>query len=164
MDKVTPALTHLDDEAQPTMVDVSGKLATTRTATAEARITFPADAWEHLVANGFTTKKGAIKTVAIVAGTQAVKRTADWIPFCHPLPIDSCKFEIQPIQADRSLHITCTVKTAHRTGVEMEALTGATAAALTLYDMTKALSHAIVIEKVQLLAKSGGKRDFSVEV
>lgn len=160
MDDVKPKLTHLDDEAQPTMVDVSDKAVTSRSATAEATIRFPAEVWEELSRNDFTTKKGPINTVAIVAGTQAVKRTADWIPFCHPLPIDSCKFEIKPVEAGCALHITCTVKTTHRTGVEMEALTGASAAALTLYDMTKALSHEICIEHTRLLAKSGGKRDF----
>lgn len=158
----THRLTHLDDNAQPTMVDVSDKAITARSATAQSLIRFPVDAWEHLEANGFTTKKGSIKTVAIVAGTQAVKRTADWIPFCHPLPIDSCKFQIEHIPEAHTLQIQCTVKTTHRTGVEMEALTGVTAAALTLYDMTKALSHEICITQTRLLQKTGGKSDFKL--
>jgi cyclic pyranopterin phosphate synthase len=156
-----PSLTHLDDQDQPRMVDVSQKMVTARSATAHGRVVFPSEAWTHLSENGFTTKKGSIITVAIVAGTQAVKRTADWIPFCHPLPIDGCQIEIKPLAEERTLEVICTVKTTHRTGVEMEALTGVSAAALTIYDMTKALSHEIIIKDVQLFAKSGGKRDYS---
>ena len=92
------------------------------------------------------------------AGTMAVKKTHELIPFCHPLPIDGCRFSIDWHDA-RTLRIECTVGTTHRTGVEMEALTGATVAALTVYDMCKALSHAIVIGPAKLLGKRGGKRD-----
>jgi molybdenum cofactor biosynthesis protein MoaC len=95
---------------------------------------------------------------AIIAGTLAVKRTHELIPFCHPLPIDGCRFAID-WQDARSLRITCAVRTTHRTGVEMEALTGASVAALVVYDMCKALSHAIVIGPAKLLGKRGGKRD-----
>jgi cyclic pyranopterin phosphate synthase len=95
----------------------------------------------------------------VIAAVQAVKRTHELIPFCHPLPIDHCELDIVQ-RASGVIVIRCTVRTTHRTGVEMEALTGATVAALTVYDMCKALSHDIVIEQVRLLAKRGGKRDF----
>jgi cyclic pyranopterin phosphate synthase len=95
---------------------------------------------------------------AIIAGTMAVKRTHELIPFCHPLPIDGCRFDVA-WSSETTLRIECAVRTTHRTGVEMEALTGATVAALTVYDMCKALSHALVIGPAKLLAKRGGKRD-----
>ena len=108
--------------------------------------------------NGLRSAKGGIVETAIIAGTMAVKRTHELIPFCHPLPIDGCRFAID-WQDALSLRITCTVNTTHRTGVEMEAMTGATVAALTVYDMCKALSHAIVIGPAKLIGKRGGKRD-----
>jgi len=145
------------------MVDVSQKDVTTREAWAEAVVQFPDDAWAHLRENGFTTKKGALLDVARVAGTMGVKQTSQWIPFCHPLPIDGCKFEIEPAEDAPELVVRCRVKTTARTGVEMEALTGATAAALTIYDMTKALGHGIVIHQVRLLTKTGGKQDFKAD-
>ncbi|MFL6592033.1 MAG: cyclic pyranopterin monophosphate synthase MoaC, partial [Luteimonas sp.] len=103
--------------------------------------------------------KGGIVETAIIAGTMAVKRTHELIPFCHPLPIDGCRIGIEWLD-DNSLRIVALVRTTHRTGVEMEALTGATVAALTIYDMCKALSHAIVIGPAKLIGKRGGKRDF----
>ena len=93
----------------------------------------------------------------------AAKRTAEWIPFCHTLPLERCKIEVTPDEETRSFLIQCSVATEAKTGVEMEALTGASAAALTLYDMTKSLSHDIVIKSVQLLRKTGGKSDFQRE-
>ena len=140
------------------MVDVSAKQATAREARAECRVKFPADVAAQLHANGLKSAKGGIVDTAIIAGTMAVKRTHELIPFCHPLPIDGCRFFID-WQDARTLRIECSVKTVHRTGVEMEALTGATVAALTVYDMCKALSHAIVIGPAKLLGKRGGKRD-----
>ena len=151
-------LTHLDPTGRPTMVDVSGKAVTTREARAECRVKFPADIAEQLHASGLRSAKGGIVDTAIIAGTMAVKRTHELIPFCHPLPIDSCKLAIDWHDA-RTLRIDCTVRVTHRTGVEMEALTGATVAALTVYDMCKALSHAIVIGPAKLVGKRGGKRD-----
>ena len=140
------------------MVDVSAKPATARIAQAECKVKFPAEIAAQLRANGLKSAKGGIVDTAIIAGTMAVKRTHELIPFCHPLPIDGCRFAIDWHDA-RTLRIDCTVKTVHRTGVEMEALTGATVAALTVYDMCKALSHAIVIGPAKLLGKRGGKRD-----
>ncbi|MET0582471.1 MAG: cyclic pyranopterin monophosphate synthase MoaC [Pseudoxanthomonas sp.] len=152
-------LTHLDASGLPSMVDVSGKSVTARTATAECRVRFPKDVANQLHASGLRSAKGGIVDTAIIAGTMAVKRTHELIPFCHPLPIDGCRIGIA-WDGDSALKIECTVRTTHRTGVEMEALTGATVAALTVYDMCKALSHRIVIGPAKLLGKRGGKSDF----
>ncbi|ATD67350.1 cyclic pyranopterin monophosphate synthase MoaC [Luteimonas chenhongjianii] len=152
------ALTHIDAEGRPTMVDVSGKATTARAASAECRVRFPADIAAQLHANGLRSAKGGIVDTAIIAGTMAVKRTHELIPFCHPLPIDGVRIAID-WHGERELRIECTVRTTHRTGVEMEALTGATIAALTIYDMCKALSHAIVLGPAKLVGKRGGKRD-----
>ena len=150
-------LTHLDADGRPAMVDVSGKPATAREAIAECIVAFPAEVASRLRDSGLRTGKGPVVDTAIIAGTMAAKRTHELIPFCHPLPIDKCSFAIEWIDGDQ-LCIRCTVATVHRTGVEMEALTGATIAGLTVYDMCKALSHAIVLGPVRLVAKSGGKR------
>lgn len=139
------------------MVDVSAKQASAREASAECLVKFPAAIAAQLRASGLKSAKGGIVDTAIIAGTMAVKRTHELIPFCHPLPIDGCRLAIDWLDA-RTLRIDCTVKTVHRTGVEMEALTGATVAALTVYDMCKALSHAIVIGPAKLVGKRGGKR------
>ena len=152
-------LTHLDSEGRPAMVDVSDKAVTAREATAECRVRFPAEVAKQLHSTGLKSAKGGIVETAIIAGTMAVKRTHELIPFCHPLPIDGCRIQIDWF-GETALRIECQVKTTHRTGVEMEALTGATVAGLTVYDMCKALSHAIVIGPVRLLGKHGGKRDF----
>ena len=152
-------ITHLDPDGRPAMVDVSAKPATVREASAECRVRFPADVAAQLRGSGLRSAKGAIVDTAVVAGTMAAKRTAELIPFCHPLPIDGCRIAID-WHGERELRIECRVKTTHRTGVEMEALTGATVAALTVYDMCKALSHRIVIGPAKLLGKRGGKREF----
>ncbi|PBJ84437.1 cyclic pyranopterin monophosphate synthase MoaC [Lysobacteraceae bacterium NML93-0399] len=152
------SLTHIDAAGRPAMVDVSGKATTARAANAECRVRFPADVATQLRANGLKSAKGGIVDTAIIAGTMAVKRTHELIPFCHPLPIDGIRIAVD-WHAERELRIECTVKTTHRTGVEMEALTGATVAALTVYDMCKALSHAIVLGPAKLVGKRGGKRD-----
>ncbi|RZI86044.1 MAG: cyclic pyranopterin monophosphate synthase MoaC [Rubrivivax sp.] len=154
-------LTHLDPSGRPAMVDVSAKAATVRDAQAECRVRFPVAVSDQLRANGLQSAKGGIVDTAIIAGTMAVKRTHELIPFCHPLPIDGCRIAVDWHDA-RTLRIECAVRTVHRTGVEMEALTGATVAALTVYDMCKALSHAIVIGPAKLLGKRGGKRDIGV--
>lgn len=158
MAKKRAVLTHLDPDGRPAMVDVSAKAVTARAAQAECRVKFPPAIAAQLRDNGLKSAKGGIVDTAIIAGTMAVKKTHELIPFCHPLPIDGCRFTIDWCDA-RTLRITCTVRITHRTGVEMEALTGATVAALTVYDMCKALSHAIVIGPAKLLGKRGGKRD-----
>jgi cyclic pyranopterin phosphate synthase len=159
MTSSSKALTHLDADGRPTMVDVSMKAVTARVATAECRVKFPAAVAVQLRKSGLKSAKGGVVETAIVAGTLAVKRTHELIPFCHPLPIDGIRFAID-WRSERELEIVCTVNTTHRTGVEMEALTGATIAALTVYDMCKALSHAIVLGPAKLRGKRGGKRDF----
>jgi cyclic pyranopterin phosphate synthase len=158
MQKCKAKLTHLDAAGRPAMVDVSAKPATARIAKAETRVRFPASVADALRSDGMRSAKGPVIDTAIIAGTMAVKRTHELIPFCHPLPIDGCRFAIDWTDV-RTLAITCHVRTTHRTGVEMEALTGASVAALTVYDMCKALSHAIVIGPTKLLGKRGGKRD-----
>lgn len=158
MARRTPTLTHLDAHGRPAMVDVSGKAVTARIATAECRVAFPAAVAAQLRRDGLATRKGAVVDTAIIAGTMAVKRTHELIPFCHPLPIDGIRFAVD-WSGERTLLVTCTVNVVHRTGVEMEALTGATIAALTIYDMCKALSHAIVVGPAKLRGKRGGKRD-----
>ncbi len=151
-------LTHVDSAGRPAMVDVSAKAATARAAVAVSHVRFPADVAEALRGQGMASAKGPVIDTAIIAGTMAVKRTHELIPFCHPLPIEGCRFAVDWNDA-RTLAIRCEVRTTHRTGVEMEALTGASVAALAVYDMCKALSHAIVIGPVKLVGKRGGKRD-----
>jgi cyclic pyranopterin phosphate synthase len=152
-------LTHLTARNQPTMVDVGAKEITRRVATAEARVRLPRAVLLALRRTGHRTKKGPIFDTAIVAGVMAAKRTSELIPFCHPLSLDNCKLELGP--APGGIRILCTASVQGRTGVEMEALTGATVAALTVYDMCKALSHEIEITGIRLLVKTGGKYAYS---
>jgi cyclic pyranopterin phosphate synthase len=139
------------------MVDVSDKVVTKRTATAQTRVRFPAEVAEALRSQQFNTPKGPVFQTAIIAGTMAAKRTHDLIPFCHPLGIEKCTVLIK-MDGDDAV-VLCTVSVHHKTGVEMEALTGASVAALTIYDMCKALSHDIVIAETRLVEKRGGKSD-----
>jgi len=150
-------LSHVDPSGRPRMVDVGAKRVTRREATAEARVRFPSDVAAMLRAQDLRSAKGSIVDTAIIAGTMGAKRTHELIPFCHPLAIERCTIEIA-FASPTELVIQCTVAVTHKTGVEMEALTGASIAALTVYDMCKALSHEIVIADVRLLEKSGGKR------
>ena len=154
----TDHFTHLDNTQRPTMVDVGDKVTSQRRAVAEATVRFPIDVADRLRGDGLRGPKGPIIDTAIIAGTMAVKRTHDLIPFCHPLPVERCTFQIDFVNAT-DLLIRCEVGVTHKTGVEMEALTGASVAALTIYDMCKALSHAIVITDMRLADKSGGKRN-----
>ena len=140
-------LSHVDEQSRPTMVDVTGKPVTRRSAVAETRVRFPGDAAAALRSGGFATAKGPVFQTAIVAGVMAAKRTHELIPFCHPLGIEDCRIAIE-MDGDEAV-IRCTVAVNHRTGVEMEALTGASVAALTVYDMCKALTHAIVIAETR---------------
>jgi cyclic pyranopterin phosphate synthase len=152
-----PKLSHVDAHGHPRMVDVGAKATTARLAVAQAIVRFPADVARTLRAVDMRVKKGPIIDTAIIAGTLAVKRTHELIPFCHPLAIERCNFSIE-FASSNALAIRCEVAITHKTGVEMEALTGATVAALTVYDMCKALSHEIIIADVRLLEKFGGKR------
>ena len=157
------ALTHVSSEGDPAMVDVSGKAPSLRTAVAESRVRFPPAVARTLQAAGFATKKGPVFHTAIVAGVMAAKRTHELIPFCHPLGLEKCDLTIHMNEQDEAV-VRCTVSVHHKTGVEMEALTGASIAALTIYDMCKALSHEIVIAETRLLEKHGGKRDVTAGV
>lgn len=158
MAKAKQRLTHLTAANRPTMVDVGDKAVTRREAVAEARVSLPVAVARELKRTGHRTKKGPVFDTAIIAGVQAAKRTHELIPFCHPLPLDAVTIDIDAVRG--GLSVTCRVAVMHRTGVEMEALTGAAVAALTIYDMCKALSHDIVIGPLRLMAKSGGRRDF----
>jgi cyclic pyranopterin phosphate synthase len=149
---------HLDAERRPTMVDVSDKAVAKRTAVAESRVKFPAAVAAALRESGLRSSKGPIFDTAIVAGVMGAKRTHELIPFCHPLGLENCHISID-LDGDCAV-IRCTVSVHHKTGVEMEALTGAAVAALTVYDMCKALSHDIVISDTRLLAKDGGKSSY----
>jgi cyclic pyranopterin phosphate synthase len=149
-------LSHIDDSNQPAMVDVSGKAVTRRSAHARARVILPPEVRAAFVEGEIRTPKGPVFQTAIIAGTMAAKRTHELIPFCHPIGLDSCRIEIA-LDAAGDVLIDCTTRVEHRTGVEMEALTGASVAALTIYDMCKALSHDIVIAEIRLIGKTGGK-------
>jgi len=158
-------LTHLDSGNRPQMVDVGSKAVTDRAAHAVARVVLPLALAELLKNGEISGPKGPVLQTAVLAGIQGAKRTSDLIPLCHPLPLDDCRIEIGfpgGGGSDGSVvaEIHCRVRAHARTGVEMEALTGATVAALALYDMGKALAPGIVIREVRLLEKTGGKSDY----
>ncbi len=155
-------LSHIDQDNQPTMVDVSHKDATDREAHARTIVEFPAVVADRFVGGDIHTAKGPVFATAIVAGVMASKKTHELIPFCHSLGLDNCKITIEMDDMRRAV-INCHCKVHHKTGVEMEALTGATVAALTVYDMCKALSHDIVIGQTRLVSKTGGKKDFHLD-
>jgi cyclic pyranopterin phosphate synthase len=150
---------HLDKQDNPNMVDVSTKQPTYRTATAQSIVVLPGEVLTHLVDGELQTKKGAVFQTAIIAGIMAAKKTGELIPLCHPLGMDNCKVFIQ-LNDSNEVVIECTASITAKTGIEMEALVGASMAALTVYDMCKAMSHDIVIKETKLISKTGGKRDF----
>ncbi len=152
-------LTHLDDSNQPRMVDVSAKAETVRTATATCLVKIGREILSQMEDGELKNKKGPVLHTAILAGICGTKKTSELIPLCHPLPLDSAKILITPHDEDHLL-ITSTARTTSRTGVEMEALTGASTAALTLYDMCKAANPAIIISELKLQTKTGGKSDY----
>lgn len=151
-------LSHIDDANRPTMVDVGDKAVTQRQAHAQSVVLLPQAVVQALDGDEINSKKGPVFATAIIAGVMAAKKTHELIPFCHPLGLENCTIKIS-VNGDRAT-IDCICRVTHKTGVEMEALTGASVAALTIYDMCKALSHDIVISDTRLLAKSGGKRDY----
>ena len=154
-------LSHLDSDGDITMVDVSGKTATTREANATGQVRFPSEIYAQIKAADGMTKKGSITQTAHIAGIMAAKRTHDLIPLCHPLPLDKIGLSFEYNDALNSITVSAVVKVTHKTGVEMEALTAVSVACLTIYDMTKALSHDIVIDDIHLVKKTGGKSDYS---
>jgi len=147
-------LTHIDAQGRARMVDVSGKAVTAREARAEGRIVMaPATLTLALSGGG---RKGDVRAVAEIAGVMAAKRTADLIPLCHPVPLDAAHVSVETTPDGSGLTVTATTRTTGRTGVEMEALTAATVALLTLYDMLKAADRGMTLEGVRLVSKSGG--------
>ena len=157
---IAKSLSHLDSDGDIHMVDVSGKTATTREAYATGRVRFPKDIYKEIKAVDGMTKKGSIIQTAHIAGIMAAKRTHDLIPLCHPLPLDKIGLSFAYNDDLDAITVIANVKVTHKTGVEMEALTAVSVACLTLYDMTKALSHDIVIEDIRLVTKTGGKSDY----
>lgn len=151
-------LTHIDSENRPTMVNVGHKDPSIRQAIAEAIVVFPSEVVPDFNDHEIRSPKGPVFATAIIAGTMAVKSTSNLIPFCHPLIIDHIHIDIQWL--DSQARIRCSVSCQGRTGVEMEALTGASVAALTIIDMCKALSPALQITQTRLLEKTGGKNDY----
>lgn len=150
--------THVSAEGKPQMVNVSSKPVTQRTARAQAIIIPGEEIIREIKDNEIVTKKGPVFQTAIIAGVMGAKKTSELIPFCHPLSLEDCQVNISLI--DEKIIIDAEARVTAKTGVEMEALTAATVAALTVYDMCKALSHHITIQEIKLMAKTGGKKDF----
>lgn len=155
----TDTLSHINKDNNPAMVDVSDKKITKRIAKARSIVGLTPEISSLLDAGEIMTKKGPVFQTAIIAGTMAAKKTGELIPLCHPIGLESCDIEISNRNNDVIIDCTCSVSS--KTGIEMEALTGASVAALTIYDMCKAMSHNIVIKETKLMSKSGGKNDFN---
>jgi cyclic pyranopterin monophosphate synthase len=151
--------THLNEQGQPAMVNVGGKQVSLRTAVARCIVSLPLAVMELFENGDIVSRKGSVFQTAIIAGIMAAKKTGELIPLCHPLGLDNCSIEIH-VADNKEVVIDCTATITAKTGVEMEALVGASVAALTIYDMCKALSHDIVIKETKLMEKTGGKRDF----
>ncbi|MBT8385240.1 MAG: cyclic pyranopterin monophosphate synthase MoaC [Bacteroidia bacterium] len=152
---------HIGDKNQPKMVNVGGKEVTKRKAIARAEMYLGPEIIRLFSDNEIKTKKGPVFQTAIIAGIQAVKKTSDLIPMCHPLQINAVDIDIKIIDKEH-IEIFCSVEIDGKTGVEMEALTGASVASLTIYDMCKAISHKMVIKELKLLQKTGGKSDYKI--
>lgn len=150
--------THISKAGNPQMVNVSDKKATTRIAKAQAVVFLGKDILSRMKGDELITRKGPVFQTAIIAGVMGAKKTHELIPFCHPLGLEDCQIAIT-VKKEKVI-INSTAVITGKTGVEMEALTGASIAALTIYDMCKALSHNIIIEEVKLMEKTGGKKDF----
>ncbi len=153
--KAKKDFTHFDPHGNAVMVDVSAKAVTAREATAKGSVYMDPETLKLI--NKRKVKKGDVLGVAQLAGIMAAKRTAVLIPLCHPLPITSVKIDLEPEEATNAVAITATVRTTGQTGVEMEALTAASVAALTVYDMCKAVDRGMRITDIRLVKKSGGK-------
>lgn len=155
------SFTHLDAQGNPSMVDVGEKAVTKRTATARSIVVVDDEIMAKFVGEDIHTKKGPVFQTAIIAGVMAAKKTGELIPLCHPLGLENCQISIKVI-GKNEIEILCTASLSGKTGIEMEALTGASVAALTIYDMCKAMSHNIVIKETRLIEKTGGKKDFKL--
>ena len=150
--------THINEQNQPKMVNVSDKKITKRTAIAKANMFLGSEIINHFNNDELITKKGPVFQTAIIAGIQAVKKTSDIIPMCHPLLINGVDIDIK-ITDNEHIEVFCKVTIEGKTGVEMEALTGVSATCLTIYDMCKAISQKMVIQEIKLVEKTGGKSD-----
>jgi cyclic pyranopterin phosphate synthase len=155
--------THLDDQGNPSMVDVGEKAISKRTATARSIVLVDDEIMDKFNNDEIHTKKGSVFQTAIIAGVMAAKKTSDLIPLCHPLGLENCQITIRVIGTNE-IEVLCTASLSGKTGIEMEALTGASVAALTIYDMCKAMSQNIVIKETRLVEKTGGKRDFNLKL
>ncbi|MFN8429562.1 MAG: cyclic pyranopterin monophosphate synthase MoaC [Spirosomataceae bacterium] len=155
------SFTHLDDSGNPSMVDVGSKAVTHRVAQARSVVELSDEIMAHFQNDDIKTKKGPVFQTAIVAGIMAAKKTGELIPLCHPIGMDNCQISIK-VSGKNTVEILCEASVHGKTGIEMEALTGASIAALTIYDMCKALSHDIVIKETRLIKKIGGKMDFDL--
>jgi cyclic pyranopterin phosphate synthase len=153
---------HINKDNQPQMVNVGNKTITKRTATAIGNMYLGSEIISHFINDEIITKKGPVFQTAIIAGIQAVKKTSDLIPMCHPLMINGVDIAINILDTEH-IEIICSVEIEGKTGVEMEALTGASITALTIYDMCKALSQKMVIKEMKLVEKTGGKSDYKSE-
>lgn len=151
--------THLNASDKPAMVDVGQKKVTHRIARARATMVVGDEIINLLEEGDIKTKKGSVFQTAVIAGVMAAKKTGELIPLCHPVGMDNCQIEII-VNADNEIQIDCLASIHAKTGIEMEAMTGASIAALTIYDMCKAFSHDIIIKEIKLMEKRGGKRDF----
>ena len=151
-------LTHIDAKGNPAMVDVSEKKITSRVAVAQSVVELGEQIMTQLQDGDIHTKKGPVFHTAIIAGTMGAKKTPELIPFCHSVGLDDCKIEISTTGTQAI--ITCTAKVEAKTGIEMEAITGASIAAITIYDMCKAMSHEIEIKSTRLIEKTGGRNDY----
>ena len=151
--------THINEQGQPAMVDVSDKQVSHRVATARSIVSMPAEVIAHFTDGDIKSRKGSVFQTAIIAGIMASKKTGELIPLCHPLGLDNCKIDIH-INEQKEVVIDCTTSITAKTGIELEALVGASIAALTVYDMCKSMSHDIVIKETKLMSKTGGKSDF----
>lgn len=151
-------LTHVDAQGNPSMVDVSEKNVTKRIAKARAIVVLGKEIIAQIKGDELMTKKGPVFQTAILAGIMGAKKTSELIPLCHPLALEDCQLSVEA--GEEEIVITSTATLSGKTGVEMEALTAASVAALTIYDMCKALSHEIIIKEIRLLEKTGGKQDF----
>lgn len=157
------SLTHLDENDQPRMVDVADKKISKRTAVATSKVLLPEAVIRVFDGKDIPTKKGPVFQTAVIAGIMAAKKTHELIPMCHPIGLEKCKVDIQ-LQEKNEVVIVCEVSLEHKTGVEMEALTACSVAALTIYDMCKGLSQDMEITETRLLKKTGGKTDIHREV
>lgn len=157
MKKSVTTFSHVKTNRQPGMVDVSAKQPTVREAVARGTVTVPAAVMKLMRDGELHGPKGPIFQAAILAGTMGAKQTSNLIPLCHPLPVEGCDISVRAV--GHNIVIEARVRTTHKTGVEMEALTAVSVAALTVYDMCKAVSHEIVIGPIMLVGKTGGKRD-----